>query len=162
MPDHQFEISDTRPDEADAILKITANVGVFTSDEVETVNELLTGYYTDPEVSGYYFFSCRENGKVLGFVCWGPRPLSEGGFDLYWIVAAKEAHGRGVGRALMQHLEQEAIKQHGLWIIIETSSTDRYTPARRLYEHSGYQKSMELADFYHAGDNLVVYTRRLR
>jgi GNAT superfamily N-acetyltransferase len=156
------EISPTLPGEAAAILEITANVGVFNSDEVETVGELLDEYYADSEESGYYFLSYREHGRVLGYVCWGPRPLSEGGYDLYWICVSKEAQGKGVGRALMKQLEIEALKRNGLWIIIETSSTEHYSAARQLYERSSYQKSMELADFYNAGDNLVVYTRRLR
>jgi GNAT superfamily N-acetyltransferase len=162
MPEANIEIAETRPDEADAILKITATVGVFSADEVDTVRELLDGYYHSPEESGYYFLSYREADRVLGYLCWGPRPLAEGGYDLYWICAAKEAHGKGVGRALMQQLETEALRRNGLWIIIETSSTEHYEAARRLYERSGYQKSMVLADFYHAGDDLVVYTRRLR
>jgi GNAT superfamily N-acetyltransferase len=156
------EISPTRPDEADAILKITATVGVFSADEVETVRELLDGYYNSPEESGYYFLSYREHDQVLGYVCWGPRPLSESAYDLYWICASKEVQGKGAGRALMQQLETEVLKRNGLWIIIETSSTAHYSAARRLYERSGYNKSMVLADFYHADDDLVVYTRRLR
>ena len=157
-----LEISATRPDEANAILKITANVGVFNADEVETVRELLDGYYASPEESGYFFLSYREADQVLGYVCWGPRALSEGGYDLYWICVSKDAQGKGVGAALMKQVEVEALNLNGLWIIIETSSTEHYAPARRLYERSGYQKSMELADFYGSGDALVVYTRRLR
>lgn len=162
MPAANIEIAETRPDEADAILKITADVGVFSADEVETVRELLDGYYNSPEQSGYYFLSYREADQLLGYLCWGPRALSEGGYDLYWICVSKAAHGKGVGRALMKQLEQEVLKRNGVWIIIETSSTEHYAAARRLYEHSGYQKSMVLSDFYHAGDDLVVYTRRLR
>jgi ribosomal protein S18 acetylase RimI-like enzyme len=161
MPDTDIEISSTRPDEADAILKMTANVGVFSEEELHTVRELLDGYYDSPEESGYYFVSYRVHDQVLGYLCWGPRALSDGGYDLYWICVSREAQGRGAGRALMQRLEEEARQQQGHWIVIETSSSEHYAPARRLYERSGYQKSMELADFYHPGDNLIVYTRRL-
>lgn len=155
------EISPTRPDEAVAILKITASVGVFSDDELDTVRELLDGYYDSPEASGYYFSSYRKHDRVLGYVCWGPRELSAGGYDLYWICVSKGAQSKGAGRALMSYLEKIVRQRAGTWIIIETSSTEPYAPARRLYERSGYQKSMELADFYHPGDNLVVYTRRL-
>jgi GNAT superfamily N-acetyltransferase len=162
MLEPKTEIGPARPDEAEDILKLTANVGVFSDDELATVRELLDGYYNSPEESGYYFLSYREHDQVLGYLCWGPRPLTEGAYDLYWICAAKDVHGKGVGRALMQRLEVEALKRNGNWIIIETSSTDHYSAARRLYERSGYEKSMELADFYHPGDSLMVYTRRLK
>ncbi len=162
MLESKTEIGSTRPDEAEDILKITATVGVFSDDEVDTVRELLDGYYNSPEESGYYFLSYREDDRVLGYLCWGPRALSDGGYDLYWICVSREAQGKGAGVALMQRFEQEARQRNGTWLIIETSSTPHYAPARRLYERSGYEKSMELADFYHPGDNLLVYTRRLK
>lgn len=162
MLEPKTEIAPTRPDEAEDILKITADVGVFNDTEVETVRELLAGYYASPIESGYYFLSYRERDRVLGYVCWGPRELSDGGYDLYWICVSREAQGKGAGGALMQRFEQEARQRGGTWLIIETSSTPHYASARRLYERSGYEKSMELADFYHPGDNLLVYTRRLK
>ena len=162
MLESKTEIAPTRPDEAEDILKITATVGVFSDGEIETVRELLDGYYDGPIESGYYFLSYREDDRVLGYVCWGPRALSDGGYDLYWICVSREVQGKGAGSALMQRFEQEARQRSGIWLIIETSSTPHYAPARRLYERSGYEKSMELADFYHPGDNLLVYTRRLK
>jgi GNAT superfamily N-acetyltransferase len=156
------DIAATRPDEAEAILKITADVGAFNDTEVETVRELLADYYDSPIESGYYFLSYREHDRVLGYLCWGPRELSDGAYDLYWICVSPEAQGKGAGVALMQRFEQEVRLRSGTWLIIETSSTQPYAPARRLYERSGYEKSMELADFYHPGDSLIVYTRRLK
>ena len=99
---------------------------------------------------------------MLGYACYGPRDLSGSGYDLYWICTSTEARGKGIGRALMRRVEEEVLKRGGLWIVIETSDTDPYLPARRLYEHCGYTLSMHLPDFYHAGDGLCTYTRRLK
>jgi GNAT superfamily N-acetyltransferase len=161
MSEADLEIDLTRPDEADDILEITAGVGVFSDEELETVRELLDGYYDDPEESGYYFLTCCHHGRLVGYACWGPRDLSGNGYDLYWICAASDVQGKGIGRALMHRVEQEVAARAGVWIIIETSDTAMYAPARRLYERCGYQRSMVLPDFYHAGDGLVVYTKRL-
>ncbi len=161
MPE-SFEIGPTRPDEDDAILEITQDTGVFSRKEHETVRELLDGYYDSPAKSGYYFLSCRANGQLLGYACYGPRDLSGHGFDLYWISVSIKTRGLGVGRALLRRVEEEVLKRDGVWLVIETSDTDPYRPARRLYERSGYQLSMHLPDFYHDGDGLCVYTRRLR
>ena len=163
MPDPvQFDISSTRPDEFGAILDMTQRVAVFNREEVDTVKELLEGYAEGPEVSGYYFLSCRQNDQLLGFACWGPRALSGCGHDLYWVCADTSVRNMGVGRALLQRCEEEAIKCGGLWMVIETSDTDPYAPARRLYERCGYALAMHLPDFYHPGDGLCTYTRRLQ
>ncbi len=162
MPETKYEIGSTRRDEFDAIMEMTKRAAVFNAKEVETVTELLEGYEEGPEVSGYYFLSCREGGKIIGYACWGPRDLSGNGYDLYWICADPIVHSKGVGRALMKAVEEEICKRHGVWLVIETSDTDHYAPARRLYERCGYTLSMLLKDFYHDGDGLCTYTKRLR
>jgi D-alanine-D-alanine ligase len=158
----EFEISETRRDEFDEIMAMTKRAAVFNETEVDTVTELLEGYEEGPEESGYYFLSCRENGQVIGYACWGPRQLSGNGYDLYWICADPAVHSKGVGRALMSAVEEEIRKRNGVWLVIETSDTDHYAPARRLYERCGYTLAMLLKDFYHDGDGLCTYTKRLR
>jgi len=162
MPDTTYEISATRRDEFDEIMAMTKRAAVFDETEVYTVTELLEGYEEGPEESGYYFLSCREVDKIIGYACWGPRQLSGNGYDLYWICADPAVHSKGVGRALMRAVEEEISKRNGVWVVIETSDTDHYAPARRLYERSGYTLAMLLKDFYHDGDGLCTYTKRLR
>jgi GNAT superfamily N-acetyltransferase len=158
----EFEINETRHDEFDEIMAMTKRAAVFNETEVDTVTELLEGYEEGPEESGYYFLSCREASKVIGYACWGPRQLSGNGYDLYWICADPAVHSKGVGRALMSAVEEEIRKRNGVWLVIETSDTDHYAPARRLYERCGYTLAMLLKDFYHDGDGLCTYTKRIR
>jgi len=177
MPDTEFEISATRRDEFDAIMEMTRRAAVFNETEVDTVTELLEGYEEGPEISGYYFLSCRipahpernevqskdgRPGQVIGYACWGPRELSGNGYDLYWICADPAVHSKGVGRALMQAVEEEIRQRDGVWLVIETSDTEHYAPARRLYERCGYTLAMLLQDFYHDGDGMCTYTKRLK
>ena len=170
MPDTTYEIGVTRRDEFDEIMAMTKRAAVFNEEEVETVTELLEGYEEGPEISGYYFLSCRaaaeskdaHPGQVIGYACWGPRELSGNGYDLYWICADPAVHSKGVGRALMNAVEAEIRKRNGVWLVIETSDTEHYAPARRLYERCGYALAMLLQDFYHDGDGMCTYTKRLR
>ena len=162
MPDTKFEISETRRAEFDEIMAMTKRAAVFNEKEVDTVTELLEGYEEGPEISGYYFLSCHENDRVIGYACWGPRELSGNGYDLYWICADPAVHSKGVGRALMNAVEEEIRQRNGVWLVIETSDTEHYAPARRLYERCGYTLAMLLQDFYHDGDGLCTYTKRLR
>ena len=69
--------------------------------------------------------------------------------------------GRGVGRALMNAVEEKIRERNGVWLVIETSDTVRYLPARRLYERCGYTLAMLMADFYRNGDGLCTYIKRL-
>ena len=160
--DVEQEIDATRPEEFEAILELTRRVAVFNEEEVDTVEELLEGYAYSPEESGYYFLSCRRQGQLAGFACWGPRALSGSGYDLYWVCADPDLHGQGIGKALLRAVEDAVRACEGIWIVIETSDTDHYAPARRLYERSGYTLAMHLPDFYYPGDGMCTFTKKVR
>jgi GNAT superfamily N-acetyltransferase len=154
-------VEPSRPADLLEILDMTRAAGVFSPDEIATVEELFNDYLHDAQASGYYFLSYREAGAVLGFICWGPTDLSHGAVDLYWIVAAPAAHGRGVAQALFQALEIAARAIDRWLIIIWTSSRPGYEPARRFYQRMGCSLAAQIPDFYDRGDDLCVYTRRL-
>jgi ribosomal protein S18 acetylase RimI-like enzyme len=151
----------TTPQERVQIVQIAVETGVFSNDEIETVDELLDGYFDDPEVSGYNFLSYRDGARVLGFATWGPRDLAGRGYDLYWIATRPGAQRRGVARALMTGVEDTIRARGGGWIWIETSDTPPYAAARSFYERCGYQRLAILPDFFRVGDGLVVFAGRV-
>ena len=95
------------------IQDIAARTGVFSQEEVECVNALWEDYLTvGPVVGGYNFIVDRDGEQVLGFACYGPRDLTSGVFDLYWIAVDAKSHRNGVGRKLLTATE-EAVRQAG-------------------------------------------------
>jgi len=157
-----FQIDVTRFDEFEAILAIARNVKVFDPEEIDTVDELLCEYRDKgAKVSGYHFLTCRNDGHVLGFACYGSRALTEGAFDLYWIATDKVAQGQGVGAALLRRVAQEIKALDGRLIVAETSGRTEYAPTRRFYEMHDYERAATITDFYAPGDDLVIYVQRL-
>ena len=154
-------IAASLPEEREAIGRIAAEVGVFNAEEIATVYELFDEYAADPAGSGYYFLSYRAGGRLLGFACYGPTPLTEGTYDLYWICTAREAHQRGVGRALLRQVEADIRPAGGRLIIIATSSSPAYQPARAFYQRTGCTLDGVVRDYYKPGDDLVMYSRRV-
>jgi GNAT superfamily N-acetyltransferase len=155
-------VSLSLPTDRDSILAAARSVGVFTDEEVETVNELFDGYLRDPQQSGYNFLSAKdEAGILLGFACWGPTALSKGAVDLYWICTAQAAQGKGAARALFRAVE-EAARAMGRWlIVIWTSNRADYEPARAFYLRMGCVLQTRITDFYERGEDLCVFVRQL-
>jgi ribosomal protein S18 acetylase RimI-like enzyme len=144
------------------ILTISASAGVFDPSEVSTVAELWGEYLgKGPETSGYYFIVYREQEAMLGFACYGPRPLTEGTYDLYWIAVEPNQRKRGIGKALMTQAEIEIRARGGRLVVVETSGTPKYEPTRRFYQSIGYAQEATLRDFYHPGDDLAIFTKHL-
>ncbi len=98
---------------------------------------------------------------MLGYTCFGPHPLTEGTYDLYWIVVDPIAQGRGIGHALLARVEAEVQARGGRLLLVETSSTPAYTSARRFYETSAYRCEATIHDFYAPGDDLLIFSKDL-
>lgn len=144
------------------IQDITAKAGVFSQEEVECVRELWEEYLNlGPEHCGYNFIVERNGDQVLGYACYGPRDLTDGVFDLYWIAVHPDARRNKVGHGLLSTSEKEARELGGRMLIIETSGTPHYEPTRNFYLSMGYKNEAIIKDFYMEGDDLMIFTKRL-
>lgn len=99
---------------------------------------------------------------MLGYVCFGPHSLTEGTYDIYWIAVSPQMHQRGIGRVLLHAAEEEILARGGRKVLIETSGSPLFSPARALYAHCGYQVEAVVHDFYQDGDDLLIFSKRLR
>jgi ribosomal protein S18 acetylase RimI-like enzyme len=144
------------------IQSITARAGVFSQEEVECVSELWEEYLTlGSERCGYNFIVYRDGDQVLGFACYGPRDLTDGAFDLYWIVVDPTARCKGVGRTLLTASEEAVREMGGRMLIAETSGTPLYEPARKFYFRTEYENEAIIKDFYTIGDDLMIFIKRI-
>lgn len=98
---------------------------------------------------------------VGGYICYGQTPMTLSTYDLYWIVTHPDARGRGVAQKLIQAMELDLSGRGATGVRVETSETDGYDAARRLYARLGYPEVARLPDFYRPGDSLVIYYKRL-
>lgn len=144
------------------IQDITARAGVFNQEEIDCVREIWEDYLSSgSEECGYYFIVEREGDQVLGFACYGPRDLTEGVYDLYWIAVDPNSRRSGAGRKLLTASE-EAVRKMGARILIaETSGTPHYESTRKFYLGTGYTAEATIKDFYSEGDDLVIFTKRV-
>lgn len=143
------------------IQDIAARTRLFNKEEVETVEALWKDYLSEgPALGGYNFLIDREGDRVLGFACYGPRDLTSGVFDLYWIAVDSSAHRNGVGRSLLTATEEAVRQAGGRMLIAETSGTADYEPTRKFYFGTGYAAEAVIKDFYSVGDDLFIFIKR--
>jgi predicted N-acetyltransferase YhbS len=63
---------------------------------LELVDLALTPNHPD-----YQILVATRDREVIGYVCYGPTPMTENTFDLYWIASDPKARGQGVGASLV-------------------------------------------------------------
>jgi ribosomal protein S18 acetylase RimI-like enzyme len=156
-----MNIRPARPEDRERIHEILVAVAIFTDDEVRCAAELVDESFTHPEKGDYIVHVVEGQDAIQGYVCWGPVPLTQGVYDLYWIAVDPRQQGHGFGRVLLRFVENEIKRQRGRMLLIETSSKDTYGPTLRFYERSGYDEISRIKDFYRIEDDKIVFCKRL-
>lgn len=160
---NEIEIRVPSSGEGEQITAVTAGIPIFHQGDVDTVRELWTEFSQKGDGESWYHFRAAYDGnKIVGFTCWGRRPLTQAAYDLYWIVVAADQHRRGIGVKLLRAAEEEIRKRGGYLLIAETAGKQEYEPTRRFYLGVGYEIEARIRDFYAPGDDLYIFTKRLQ
>jgi ribosomal protein S18 acetylase RimI-like enzyme len=131
--------------------------GAFAEHEIEVALELVDA----PSDVGYRFVIAEVEGALAGYACFGATPCTAGTFDLYWIAVDPATQGRGLGRALLAEVERRLAAEGARLLVAETAGKPSYTATRAFYERTGWELAARVPDFYAAGDDKLIYVRRL-
>lgn len=108
---------------------------------------------TKLQAADIHFWAARQDGVLLGCVALKQHSAKLG--EIKSMRTSNSARGTGVGRALLQHLEQEAIKLGIQSLYLETGSMEFFVPARTLYASAGFVHCGPFADY--SEDPLSIY-----
>ncbi|MGD9487018.1 MAG: GNAT family N-acetyltransferase [Calditrichaceae bacterium] len=140
------------------VYEILQQTDMFSPAEIDVAMELIDTVLFNKDQKDYliYVGESKAN-EVVGYVCYGPTPATEGTFDLYWIAVSPAFQGKGAGKELLHFIESEVKNKNGRLIIIETSSQSKYLPTREFYLRNKYKIAAQIKDFYRMGDDRVIF-----
>ena len=154
------------PADRERILQILTATARFTRQEIGWAMELVDLAFDRPDKGEYQTHVLEEpdsgpNRALQGYVLFGPTPMAEGVFDLYWIAVDPRQQGQGFGQILLRFVENEVRRVSGRMLLIETSSKRSYAPTIRFYQRAGYREISRIKDFYRIEDDKVVFCKQL-
>jgi putative acetyltransferase len=104
------------------------------------------------------FFTFRRNGELLGV---GALKLLDAHHaELKSMHTAEAARGRGIGRAMVDHLIGVARTRGVQRVSIETGTAPPFAPARALYAGAGFEPCEPFGDYF-LSPNSICMTRWL-
>jgi ribosomal protein S18 acetylase RimI-like enzyme len=134
----------------------------FPDHELAIAAEVLDDAIRDGEAGDYQSFTAvRESGEPIGWICYGATPCTVGTYDIYWIGVSAAVQRGGVGSALLDFAEGRIRERNGRLVVIETSGRELYQPTQQFYIRRGYRLDAVVADFYNAGDDKLMFVKRL-
>lgn len=143
------------------IQNILSSAGNFYPFEMDIAIELLESYVDEGASSPYHFIFADEAKSMAGFICYGPIPLTEKRYDIYWIAVLRKKQGCGIGRSLIAEAEKRIRSVGGSYIYVDTSSRDDYHSSRKFYETCGYECVARVPHFFRDDDDKIIYMKKL-
>ena len=135
---------------------------VFTPEETEVAMELIDSVLKDPNQEDYEIHCmANDEDQVIGYICYGPVPMTQGAFDLYWIAVDPRFQGQGVGSKLLHFLEGVVRERKGRMILIDTSSIPEYEKSQKFYVRQGFQEVARVPDYYYPGNDRITFCKRI-
>ena len=105
----------------------------------------------DPAIT---FCSLRADGELLGIGA--IKRLDAEHAEIKSMHTTQAARGRGVGRAMLNHLLGVARSRGYLRVSLETGTMAEFAPARALYESAGFIACGPFADYRPSEDNCFM------
>jgi ribosomal protein S18 acetylase RimI-like enzyme len=144
------------------LLSMLIKTRSFTSAEIDIAMELIDIVLKDP-IQKDYQIDCivDDQDQVIGYICYGPTPMTQGTFDLYWIAVDPDFQEQGVGSKLLSFLEELVKAEGGRLILADASTIPHYEKTLKFYLKNGFQEVGRVPDYYHPGNDRITFFRRL-
>lgn len=152
-----YEIRNVEATDIEGLKAVLDSINLFPSSMLE---DMIFDYLNNPG-SEDIWFTAVQNGVPVSIAYCAPERLTEGTYNLYAIGVKEAAQNGGVGGQMMAYIEQLLRQKGHRVLIVETSGTAAYLPARSFYEKLKYTKEAVIRDFWSEGDDKVVFWKKL-
>ena len=150
----ELKIRPAKVTDTEAIGRIASLTDLFPA---EMLDDMIAGYLggVNPDL-----WFVADDGGVRGFGFCEPERMADGAWNLLAIGVAPDWQGRGVGAAMLRHLEAALKGAKARILIVETLGTGDFQRTRDFYVKNGFDEEARIRDFYEdAGDKVVFWKR---
>jgi ribosomal protein S18 acetylase RimI-like enzyme len=91
-----------------------------------------------------------------------PERMTDGAWNMLLIAVHPSRQRSGLGARLVAEIESRVKDRAGRILLVETSGLPEFEGTRRFYRRLGYQEEARIRDYYRAGDDKVVFRKKLR
>jgi ribosomal protein S18 acetylase RimI-like enzyme len=96
-----------------------------------------------------------------GLLYAAPERMTEGTWNLLLIAVHPARQGRGLGSALVRHLEALLAARGARILLVETSGLPGFEATRGFYRRRGFAEEARIRDYYCDGEDKVVFRKAL-
>lgn len=150
----------TTPDDTNKLLTLAEATGLFESNQIEELAQMLGQHFSDGKDSDGLWFTDYEN-EPMGVAYVAPERMAEGTWNLYLIAIHPDYQRQGRGAALLSRIGQMLAKRNERVLLVETSGLEDFEYVRAFYRKSGYEEEARIREFHKAGDDKIISCKAL-
>ena len=150
----------TTPNDTSALLALAKATGLFESNQIEELAQMLSQHFNDEADSQGVWFTDDDN-EPVGVAYVAPERMTEGTWNLYLIAIHPDRQRQGRGAALLRHVEKMLAERGERVLLVETSGLEHFEYVRTFYRKIGYDEEARIREFYKAGDDKIIFRKGL-
>jgi len=152
----QDKIRPVVPADLPALKKVIDENALFPSD---LLDDMIAPYFGQQKATDFWI--TFEEQEPVAITYFAPEQMTEGTYNLYLIAVHPDFQGKGIGEALMRHVENFLSARGHRILLVETSGLPEFERTRHFYDKLGYQREARIREFYAAGEDKIVFWKKL-
>jgi len=124
------------------------------------LDDMIDDYLNNPS-SADIWFTATAREKPISIAYCAPEKFTEGTYNLYAIAVRKDYQGMGIGKQMMEYIENLLREKSHRILLVETSGKPNFALTRQFYHKCNYVKQAVIPEFYEKGDDKVVFWKKL-
>jgi len=157
---NESKIRSCTPSDLPALKALIEATGLFPSEALDD----MVSFETPPAGADEprEFWLVHDDGDGIAAVAYcAPERMTVGTWNALLLAVHPDRQGRGIGAALMAHVETVPIARDERVLLVETSGTAEFERTRGFYARIGYEREAVIRDYYDASDDKVVFRKAL-
>lgn len=140
-----------------ALKAVIDATGLFPS---EMLDDMAAGHLAGAAPDEIWLTHDAGAGPTAVAYC-APERMTQGTWNLYLIAVHPDRQGRGLGAAMVRHIERVLAARGGRVLLVETSGLPAFERTRAFYRKNGYEEEARIREFYQAGEDKVIFRKAL-
>jgi ribosomal protein S18 acetylase RimI-like enzyme len=142
-------------------LTLARDAGVFKDIEIDILEETLQEWERRSDGSST-LVELSSNGRVSGFAFFGPLHNTELTYEVRWIVVDRLSRKLGIGKQLLDRVEEEILKIAPNAILsVEISKIKENAIQDHFFINSGFTLVGRIPNFYGENDDYLMYAKHI-
>ncbi len=107
------------------------------------------------------WLTCEHDSVPVGFCFATPEQMTVRTWNMLAIAVSPTHQSKGVGTAIVSHLEDQLRRSGQRILIVDTSGLPEFERTRNFYVKTGYTQEARIRDFWEDGDDKVTFWKKL-